>query len=284
MTQTPAVRGAVADGVITPNRVWAIVSLLRYASEGLTRDQIDRSLMPSAGADDLDRNTLDKNLVEARGAGIVAEEEGLYRLSPDAPASILDPDSQPILSLSDAFFHSPEDRNAALCYASSWFLSLDPYGPDENRVESAIIGGMLDDQVEGLTRITNDNTFGAFVAWLLGLGLAHPSPFNPKAYVPDPTLHVRLRLPNVFGNDHTLPMSEVVARLARLSPVFEKGRFRLAIPAALPHDHLSRSTSLAWLRLQDEGAVKLSNPSDADAWVLEDLGGYRSVSHVTRTS
>ena len=264
--------------------MWAIVTLLRYAGDGLTRDQLDRALMPSAGDDDIDRNTLDKNLVEARGAGLVDEDGDLYRLAAGAPPSVLDPDTPPSVALSDALLHSPDDRNAALGHAASWFLGLDPYGPDDQRTESAIIGGMRDDQVEGLTRINNDNTFGAFAGWLLGLGLAHASPFNPKAYVPDPTAHIRLRLPTIFRDDDTLPMSEVVARLGRLSPVFETGRYRTAIPSSLPTDHLSRSTSLAWFRLHDEGTVVLSKPSDADVWILEDAGDYRSVSHVTRTA
>lgn len=278
------IRGVVSDGIITPNRVWAIVSLLRYAQDGLTRDQLDRTLMPSKGEEDLNRNTLDKNLVEARGAGLITEEDGLYRLSPDAPPSALDPDTPPAVALSDAVFHSPDDRNAAFGHAASWLLGLDPYGPDQHRTEAAIIGGMRDDQVEGLARINNDNTFGAFVGWLLGLGLAHASPFDPKAYVPDPTAHVRSRLPEVFAGSDTLPMSEVVARLARLSPVFERGRFRTAIPSSVPTDHLSKSTSLAWLRLHDEGVVEMSKPSDADVWILEDADGFRSVSHVTLTA
>lgn len=56
-------------------------------------------------------------------------------------------------------------------------------------------------------------------------------------------------------------------------PVFEHGSYRRKMndiygTEELLQNHLSQSTSYAWLRLQDEGIVDLKMKSDADVYVL----------------
>jgi hypothetical protein len=281
---TTSVRGAVGEGTVTPNRVWAIVSLLSQSDDGMEKSLVERAIMPDAGDPERNRATLANNLREAKGAGLIVEDEDWYRIAPDAPPSLVEPDAHPTLVLTDAMLLSPEGRNDALGYAISWFLDLDPYGPDAERQEAAVVGGMKNDQVDGITHVTNDHTYGALEGWAVGLGFTHHSPFDTGALIPDPTVQLRLRLPSLFAGDKDLAFAEATTRLARLVPVFEGGRFRKAIPSTRQAGHLSKSTSLAWMRLKQEGLIELTQPSDAETVVLVDADGFRPVSHVALLS
>ena len=282
-TPTTNVRGAIGEGTVTPNRVWALVSLLRQFDDGLPRSQVEIAIMPDAGDPERDRATFNNNLREAKGAGLIVEEGERLKISPEAPAAVFDSTVPPALVLADAVFASPEGRNDALGYALAWFLDLDPYSPDVERQEPAIVAGMLNDEVDGLTRVTNDHTFGALEGWAVGLGFAHHSPLPPHALVPDPTAHLRARLPPLFSGERELLLSDVTTRLATLIPVLEGGRYRSAVGSPRKEGHLAKSSSIAWLRLENEGLVRLSQPSDADSIILEDASGFRSVSHVALT-
>ena len=84
-----------------------------------------------------------------------------------------------------------------------------------------------------------------------------------------------------------LPIGAFFANLAAHVIVFEQGRVRRYIESETMPDYqrepqrLSKSTSFALVRLEREGLVRLRNPSDADAMIL-DLGAdpTRRVSHI----
>ena len=78
------------------------------------------------------------------------------------------------------------------------------------------------------------------------------------------------------------PLPEVMNRLAQICPVFEGGFLRAEIDRVFTREPgtLSSTTSLAWLRLRDEGFVELIQESDATTLLLPDGDRVEPVSHV----
>lgn len=103
-------------------------------------------------------------------------------------------------------------------------------------------------------------------------------------FVADPTAYIRRHLPQLLdraGEEVALPNFMQV--LADRAPVFEGGRFREGIEEKVGRrepNHLSESTAFALLRLEEEGHIELTMPSDATALNLPTAGNVRRFSHI----
>jgi hypothetical protein len=105
--------------------------------------------------------------------------------------------------------------------------------------------------------------------------------------IADPTRAIERRLPVLFGDERQMTINTFVHRLGTHIPVLDggrvwhemQGRFKETLQAK--EKHLSQSVSLAMLRLQQAGRIKLEGLSDAASWILEVGRESKSVSHIT---
>jgi hypothetical protein len=109
---------------------------------------------------------------------------------------------------------------------------------------------------------------------------------SEEVVLPDPTEAVRRVLPALVEPGRTVPISEVVARLAGRLPVLDGGTYRLAVHAqgAPPSETACSPTlSLALARLEHAGVIRLEvGAGDAEKTVLADnRGAFHALQVVT---
>jgi hypothetical protein len=103
--------------------------------------------------------------------------------------------------------------------------------------------------------------------------------------IPDPTVAVERHLRVILGQHREVSIGEFLTQLGEHSPVFETGGARTAVDNMMkvnqrPADLISRSTSLALLRLERRGVVRMVASSDAPTLRLGNWPDERPVSHV----
>jgi hypothetical protein len=141
--------------------------------------------------------------------------------------------------------------------------------------------------------LTNSNPFNMLAHWACYLGFAWTHQRRGReVFMPDPTAYVRHHLPDLFKGERgvRVPLKDAMARLAERCPVFEGGILRDRVERELAGgvrqreaNQLSSTTALAWLRLEEEGYVKLSpGADDPNLRLLPDGKGHRRVALVER--
>lgn len=132
----------------------------------------------------------------------------------------------------------------------------------------------------------NETTFGQSIHWGAWLGLVeNESSGAGMAARPDPTRAVRRAIEPRPDNDRKVPITEFIADLGRKLPVLDGGWARVDVESECPglatvEGHVSPSLSLALCRLEVEGSVELSAPSDAPAMLLQLPDGTPKVAFV----
>jgi hypothetical protein len=124
--------------------------------------------------------------------------------------------------------------------------------------------------------LTNDNPYNQFDDWACFLGFAWRQAHRGSVRLtPDPTQHLRWRLPEVFGSPGArLAAAPLADRLAQVCPVFEGGGFRREVDRRTGRRRerrLSSVTAHVWFRLADEGRVRVEqSAADAEVYLLPD--------------
>jgi hypothetical protein len=81
-------------------------------------------------------------------------------------------------------------------------------------------------------------------------------------------------------------LGDFILKLGILCPVFETGVYRVEVENKVrtreTEQHLSSTTALALLRLQEEKTVELSKRSDAPVYTFPDGNQSQSFSHIKR--
>lgn len=288
----------LTEAYAVPSRVIGAYRFLLHArGKSETRDALEGTLAPeslrkAAGGDE-DREGGGLKMAQATvrecvAMGLFAEDGGEVRLHPDLPGPAEDGEACPLpLMLSDLFFDPKREENHDLGLVIAWYLSLDA---DDAPGTWDAVDKTLRERVGGERfGVTNTTPYGMFEDWACYLGFAWKHALkvrdsNRDVMTPDPTAHLRWRLPALFqhrgGERQALPA--LTARLASLCPVLEGGFLRRRVEeqvGAPEPGTLSSATARAWLRLEEEGAVELVRESDAPALTLPDGDDRRSVSH-----
>jgi hypothetical protein len=231
------------------------------------------------------KDMVQKTVNECVTAGLLAHDGEDVCLHPNLSPKARDPRSGEAilpLTLAALCFSPTNDANHDLGLAIAWYLQLDVLRPPGSwpEVEQLLIQSGLDETLK-----LSDVRYHMLEDWLcyLGFGWAHVP--GDRKLVPDPTVHLRCRLPELFPASAPArqPFPMVAERLASLCPVFEGGaiRTRLGADGLEATKRLSNSTALAWLRLRDEGDIELHHESDAEVLILPDGDQSQPVSHVT---
>ena len=273
-----------------PTRVRLIVSALSERPSGETEERLLALCSPQSLWRDVNEPTsvFKANLSAAKELGLVDEEDGKLRVklgtvrkSTSVGAAVFDAIEAGLLSTDDV-----QDNQEDFARAVAWFLMQSPRHP---LAFATNYKPKLEEQLQPETGrpfdLTSRDRWNTFTYWLRYLGYGEV--IADRAVVPDPTKALRRHLPKAMAGMADLPIGAFFANLAAHVIVFEQGRVRRYIESETMPDYqrepqrLSKSTSFALVRLEREGLVRLRNPSDADAMIL-DLGAdpTRRVSHI----
>jgi hypothetical protein len=285
---------------VLPMYLIAVTRYLAYIAgpAGESIDAIDRLMTHTVlrGNDDSDpeggmvRRVKDTCAEFVRLGLFVETTDGRIQLGQALSAFISAGDHIIPLAVTDAVLR-PGEGDEQFGRALAWYLSLDPLTAPGSWDQLAKSGGRQVDTSETELAtvakslgIGNDTRFGQFRHWCCFLGFAwgHALQGNVRI-LPDPTSQLRWRLSQVFGEDRRLSLPVFLDRLSNRCSVLDGGDFREAIPKTGPGDSgaVSRTTSLALLRLHDEGTIVLeSSRADADRVLLHRRGQLAAYTHV----
>jgi hypothetical protein len=279
------------EPLATPGRVTAAYRyLLQADGQSETRDRLEAVLSPTPllGTKGT-REMVHKAVNECVKMGLVAEEGDRVRLHPDLSPAARDRQTgsaRIAVTLTDLLLRE-NGENVDFGLLLAWYLDQDVRSApgDWDAVSEAV-----DHEVGGdRLGLTNNNPYNQFDDWACFLGFAwrqaHRGSFR---LTPDPTQHLRWRLPEVFGQPGArLPAAPLANRLAEVCPVFEGGGFRREVDRRTGRRRerrLSSVTAHAWFRLADEGRVRVEqSAADAEVYLLPDGDASVRCSAVTWT-
>jgi hypothetical protein len=235
---------------------------------------------------------IDKVLNGCERLGLLVRDGDFVALNPDlvdeAKASGK-ADSRLPLTLAELIFSAFNADNHDLAKLIAWYLTQDPLNPPNS--EKTVITELRRYPALNTLFGLKNQSYGQFEDWIVYLGFAwaHVSPSADKkpSITPDPTAYLRRVIPSVFAsaNASALQASEFVRQCAAICPVLEGGLFREEVEMLgdirEEPDHLSRATSQAWLRLEEEGVLSLVSRSDSGGFVvLSDGDSHRQVAEL----
>ena len=284
----------MTDVYVVPSRVLGVYRyVLHSSSKGVGRSELEEMLSPVAilGIDSSQTDSDDEEkLKRARAmtaqtinecvkAKLLTEKGGRLRLSAALPKELKDKkcgERLLPLALTDLLFSDRKrSANHDLGCAIAWFLSLDIYSAP---ITADTLEPRQWEHVQSFG--LNPTRFDMLGYWACYMGYAWmQTSGRSRAFVPDPTTHVRSRMMQILG---TAPKREaslpsVMKQLADRSPVFEGGYLRDEVASVMGQSddkHLSSSTSAALLRLRDEGSLELAMKSDAERMMVHDGTTY----------
>lgn len=278
-----------------PSRVKGAVQLLvRERGQRTKRETAEALLSPASlkGEDGVEKLTMVRRTIdECVRLGLFVAQEELLVLNSDLPAAARSSDTVAAAlpgAILDLILQPSDGPNEDLAASLAWFLAQDALAAPGTWGEFA---KALQDQ--GATDVLrfNDTRYDNFWYWSRYLGLANviasPTPTNntlEERLSPDPTVCLRRMLREVLpGGSARVPVAECLRAVAARCPLFEGGTIRDVMDQYVPARdarHLSSTTSLALLRLEDEGTVTMRMLADADALILVDGPARRPVSDI----
>ena len=281
------------------NQPFAVPSRVKGAAQFVVRERGQRvkresaeallsplSLRGEEGERD-NRAMVRRTLDECVRLRLFLEDGDFLLLNPSLPVSARNPDTIAVALpgvLLDLILDVTNPENQSLAAAIAWFLSQDALDAPSTWDEFGI--ALREQDALGSLEF-NDTRYANFAYWVRYLGLANML-VSPNAggageirLLPDPTACVRRILNDLFTGETSLGATDFLRRLGARCSVFEGGVVRNAIEHQAPgreSKHLSSTTSLALLRLEEEESLRMLMHSDADKVILVDGHTPRDVS------
>jgi hypothetical protein len=269
-----------------PSRVRALVNIV--ANEpGILREEVIRRLRPDGeGVQEAARV-----YSETLRLGFIIEEEDTKKalLGEMLSKKIIKRDTDFIEACSRSLIVENLDKTDGSNYpfsrALSWLLTR-PVGM--STVWGGEFSGEITKDLDGneIYELTNSTRCQAFGYWAHFLGFMEWLRWEGATYCnPDPTRAMSGLIPKIMDKGEEIPIKTFLSKLSKEVPVFEFGSIRNEVEDRLkkPREErtISGATSLALTRLQVRGVLELSQPSDAEAWLLTDMEKKSErVSHV----
>lgn len=284
-----------ANQYASSSRVRAVYRYLARAKDNReAREQLERRLSPESLVKGGDEDTASRAMIR----GTINECLKMKLITGDGDDVTLNPDlpeearrrpsgdaSLPVL-LAGLMMTTENDANANLCALVAWYLAQDAYAAPANWAEADV--AIQRQGAAACLPEMNNARYSQFEDWICYLGFAWRHALGEKKVLtPDPTAYLRKSLAPFLEGERgrAVPLGDFVKRLGASCPVFESGSFRNVVESALePREsdaHLSSCTSLALLRLKDEGIVELTTRGDAPVFVLPDGDRVQTYSHIT---
>jgi hypothetical protein len=298
-----------------PSRVLALLRLLAaLPGHAATADDLHDLWWPRAERPaDPSVDYFQRVVLELREADLIeeVEEEGgvkAYSLSSTVSEAWRSPDAivehGPHLLTQRLFVESPDRRNDDLGYALAWWLALpfDALPPDYKDLTAVWVSRVDPEAIpwrtpsEGEPLRVNESRLRQMVLWAayLGLGWEHGTSAQATSFLqPDPTLFLRRRLAQVLPKDGALlRINDAWNQVTEGAPFLDQGRYVRdledhGVIDPKPERSFSDAVSMALLRLEREGSVRLTTPKDAGASeqrLIRWDGTSRPVTYIARLS
>lgn len=269
--------------------------LLQKNGQREVREKLERYLSPESlirggEADDVSRSMIKGTVSEClKMKLLIADDdapEPTVMINPELPEQSRSKAKGDRLlphTLASLMINTVSDANRNLALVIAWYLAQDAYAAPGNwpDFQATVL------QQIGAERLgMNDARYSQFADWICFLGFAwrHNLKGN-DLLTPDPTSYLRSALKTVVVTGRQPQgLGEFITKLGEYCPVFETGIFRLEIEKKVKfretEQHLSSTTSLALLRLQDEKLIQLSTRSDAPVYTFSDGQQAQSFTHI----
>jgi hypothetical protein len=266
-----------------PNRVNMLARVI--ASEGpMTRSELQNRIVPNAEKSDQFNNLVR----ETSKLQIIVEDKNIS-LGPEVDKKLLQDKTKFLEFCHEALVSAPlpsTDDNYTFSRALSWLLTR-PVAM--NTKWGAEFSSLMRDDLEGsdIYDVTNSSRSQMLGYWSHFLGYAEWLNWRGDKYlIPDPTRVITMYLPEIFKDKNKITANQFAKELGNLSVVLETGSVRSEVEGRLKTQRsdqaLSTSTSLALLRLEERGKIKIEQQSDAETWLLADIAkNSRRFTHIS---
>jgi hypothetical protein len=265
----------------------------RESRERLEKFLSPESLIRGGDADTTSRSMIKGTIGECLKMGLLIEErEGndtIVAIHSELPAEARSKSKGDGLlpqTLAGLMMTVDRDANQNLATILAWYLTQDAYAAPANWPE---IQAALLQQVGADLLGMNDARYSQFVDWTCFLGFAWRHSLKDKDLLtPDPTVYLRGAIASLIPQREVqpIPLANFILKLGTRCPVFETGVYRVNVENRVrtreTEQHLSSTTALALLRLEDEKVVELSKRSDAPVYTFPDGNQSQSFSHIKR--
>ena len=293
----------------TPSRMLGLLRLLAVQpNQSATQTELGNLWWPRVTRpDSASVNYFGDNMRELLAAGLIEEEENkngetAYRLGASIPEQFRSPDGLvehgPGLFLQHLLGDGTSERNDDLGYVLAWWLAQPlvdvPPTPSDIATEwrSVIdVEAIPWRSQDGDPLAVNEDRARQMRLWAVyfGLGWEHgPSARRTPELQPDPTRLLRRVLKGQLPEDGTEErVDEVWGSVAAAAPFLDKGGYSMTLQevGVLETEEgrsFSQSVSMALLRLEDEGFLRLIASGDAGAahQRLLTWGSRRPITHL----
>lgn len=274
----------ISNITAAPNRVEMLINYLKSTNKQYTKLDLDVLFSPPSG----------KQNEEAKGSTFkevysVVESLGLINIVDDFVK--LDLSNKKLSTfeiIKSAIFKKDFIESDNIVFAISWLQTQNSI-KDLNWSDDIrnIVNRDLNNQYDELD-LKGNLRWQHFGYWCIYLGFATQVYIGEKNYIcPDPTKAISNELKIVFQENKELTINEFLVSLSNILPVLEQGYIRRKINESireglqLPENNLSTATSLALLRLEDRGIIKLIHKADADSLTIQNGDKNNIISHIS---
>lgn len=270
----------ISNFTAEPNRLEMVVKYLKSTKKQYTKQELEDVFSPS--------NARGSSSV-FREVFTVLESLDLLKTDNDFIKLNLPKTKQPInVIIRDAIFNKEFSNKDDFSLALSWFQSQNSIkNLDWSDNVTNIVNSDLNDNYNELD-LTNNSRWQHFGYWCIYLGFATKIYIAEKTYLcPDPTEAINNEIKNIFTTNKEIRIKEFFLALSNVLPVLDYGNIRIKINESireglqLPEDTLSKSTSLALLRLESRNIIKLAHKADADSLLITDGSKNKTISHIS---
>lgn len=263
---------------VTPNRIVPIFNYLSMLPDQKEeKNRLEKLISPKFLRPSDGEPMIKKIIREAKNMHLIEEVDGEIHLS---VRNNFKEGNKALKVFNKLLFNKENDKNHDLGYCVAWMLAQNIYNPPKTFDEVSI--KKKDQKIDRFLAISNSSRFDQLRYWMSFLRLGWFDPIS--GFFPDPTHFIKLFLEEFFSDgEKEKRIFEVIKELSSFCPVFEGGFFRDKIEEYFSEREkydLSKTTSFALLRLEEERIIKLHERADAKGMKLKTKDTYRIVSDV----
>ena len=266
------------------NRLELLISFLKKETRGYTKSELEDLFSPKSGRKESSVFKEVYNLANGIDIFDFKEQENgqlLIYLNKEVKTKNL------IEYIESKIFTKEYSQKDKFALALGWLLIQDPRYPIKwsDNVTTKVSQDLNNEYELGLNSSNNQH----FSYWTQYLGYSNKVSIKGKTHlIPDPTKAISRHIKDIFTNEKEMKFSSFLNRLSNKIPVLEYGWIRNSIEDKARDglerntEEVSISTSLALLRLEEKGIIKLLSTSDADVISLSGIKNKR-ITHIQYT-
>ncbi len=274
----------IGSPTVVPNRLEMLINFIRDSEKKYTKNELEVLFSPTNASESEDNAVFNEVYGVASLLELFLDDEQ-DKGSPKITLNIKIKNKKIRSYILDKIFEKEFTHKDTFSYALAWFLQQNPKNPIDrsDNIKIKVTNDLNNNFGDfGLTNYTKSQIF---FYWCEYLGFSRKITIGSKTYVfPDPTQIMEEMLLSLFEKNDELSVEMFLMGLSKQLPVFETGWIRDEIEAKTiasllrTKGTLSDSTSLALLRLEDKGKIKLLSKSDAEIFPLNGIS--KNITHI----